>query len=57
MQRTLIRIGEVGSDVKSNSILLQMAVNLPAPYSPALYLTLNNTTLGVLGQYRLGVSI
>lgn len=52
IQRTIIKLQEVNSDVFSNSIMLQIA---PSPViDDSIYLVLNDSDHGILNQYRLG---
>ena len=52
IQRTLLRIEVVDSNVESNSILLQMA--MPSLVDDDVWLILNDAVHGILNQYRLG---
>ncbi len=52
LQRTVIKVQEVGSNVVSNSIMLQM--QMPPQINDDIYLILNDAIDGILNQYRLG---
>jgi hypothetical protein len=52
LQRTIIKVQEVGSNVVSNSIMLQMQMS--PQIDDDIYLILNNATDGILNQFRLG---
>jgi hypothetical protein len=52
IQRTIIQLQEVDSDVLSNSIMLEIG---PSPViDDSIYLILNDSAHGILNQYRLG---
>lgn len=52
LQRTMLRLQVIGSDVVSNYIMLQMAA--PALIDEDVWLILNDSIHGILNQYRLG---
>jgi hypothetical protein len=52
LQRSVIQVRTVDSTVESNFILLQMA--MPSVIAEEAWLVLNNSTDGILNQYRLG---
>ena len=52
LQRTMLRIKAVGTNIESNSILLQMGD--PALIDDEIWLILSDTVHGILNQYRLG---
>ena len=52
LQRTVIQMQEVGSNVVSNSIMLQMQMS--PQINDDIYLILNDAIDGILNQYRLG---
>ncbi|MGI4812337.1 MAG: hypothetical protein ACRYGG_03215, partial [Janthinobacterium lividum] len=52
VQRVLLQVQLVNSDIISNTILLEMAVANPINQNP--WLILDSSTQGVLNQYRLG---
>jgi hypothetical protein len=55
LQRTMLRLQVVGSDVASNYIMLQMAA--PALIDDDVWLILNDSIHGILNKYRLGWTI
>jgi hypothetical protein len=54
LQRSVIQMQEVDSDVMSNSIMLQM--QMPPLIDDSVWLILNDSAHGILNQYRLGIS-
>jgi hypothetical protein len=54
LQRSIVQLQEVNSDVTSNSVMLQM--EMAPTIDDNVWLILNDATNGILNQYRLGVT-